>query len=513
MNDETIQLINKPLRRLKELYWIKTEDEGRSVPFRPRDEQWQVIRSLVQEPNIPLYIIKSRRLGMSTAIGLTMADAALWNVGMQASLVDQTEAAAERKMAEIIRYGVYSVPPEFVQHLNFKKENDGELQILVKGEDAGKGSRIFAGKSARGGTNNFLWISEWGPIAALDPKRSREIRTGALPSARRGRRVVETTWYGGKGGDLWELIKPILERDPNAAGRVLFFPWHGDPACVKLTGHVDGQLEEYFRELGEKTGSTFTQEQKRWYAATKLEQGIFVKREYPSTLEEAMTAPVEGSIYGAEVTELQAKGAIGPLNVDKSALVHTFWDLGSPQNTVTWYLQMVADDVRVIDVDFSTKDAPQDFTLVERVAHMLAKGYPFGYHFFPHDAMQTDRTGRTVMTELAKCGLKNVRVVPRTHDIWVGINRLKQIFPRLRFRLPQCEHALDALQNYHTRTQSTGTLMDEPVHDWSSHAADALRTFAEAEMAGMIKVSMAPPKPRMPGSRREEVRMAFGERR
>jgi hypothetical protein len=36
------------------------------------------------------------------------------------------------------------------------------------------------------------------------------------------------------------------------------------------------------------------------------------------------------------------------------------------------------------------------------------------------------------------------------------------------------------------RTTSTGLAVDEPVHDWASHAASALKVIAEAEMAGML---------------------------
>jgi hypothetical protein len=83
--------------------------------------------------------------------------------------------------------------------------------------------------------------------------------------------------------------------------------------------------------------------------------------------------------------------------------------------------------------------------------------------------------------------LRNCKAVPQTHDIWVGINRLPQILPRFTFRIPACEHGLEALWNYHmVRATSTGLAVDEPVHDWACHASDALRTIAEADMAGML---------------------------
>jgi hypothetical protein len=36
------------------------------------------------------------------------------------------------------------------------------------------------------------------------------------------------------------------------------------------------------------------------------------------------------------------------------------------------------------------------------------------------------------------------------------------------------------------RASSTGLAVDEPVHDWASHASDALRTLAEADAAWML---------------------------
>ena len=139
-------------------------------------------------------------------------------------------------------------------------------------------------------------------------------------------------------------------------------------------------------------------------------------------------------------------------------------------------------EIRVIDCDLDLDIPP-----VERVARMIAKGYLYGSHFLPHDALATQKSGRTFLNELKDSGLPNCRAVPRTHDIWVGINRLRQMLPRFSFRLPQCERGLEALSNYHTiRETSTGIARDQPCHDWSSHACDALRLIAEAEASGML---------------------------
>jgi hypothetical protein len=111
----------------------------------------------------------------------------------------------------------------------------------------------------------------------------------------------------------------------------------------------------------------------------------------------------------------------------------------------------------------------------------------------------------------------NCKAVPRTSDIWIGINRLRQMMPRLSFRVPQCEKGLEALQNYHTvRSTSSGLARDEPCHDWSSHACDALRLIAEAEASGMLSragISGRPANSRFACAPGSEARMTPGRDR
>jgi hypothetical protein len=63
---------------------------------------------------------------------------------------------------------------------------------------------------------------------------------------------------------------------------------------------------------------------------------------------------------------------------------------------VVWYFHLVGtDEIRVIDCD-----SDLDLTPVQRVARMLNKGYLYGSHFLPHDAMATMHSGKTFLTEL-----------------------------------------------------------------------------------------------------------------
>lgn len=193
------------------------------------------------------------------------------------------------------------------------------------------------------------------------------------------------------------------------------------------------------------------------------------------------TAPMPGAVYAKAIEEARSQGRICPMPIDGSNLVDTFWDLGSPINTVVWYAQVVGREIRVIDCDRGDKG-----TLVERVAMMKQKGYNFGRHYFPHDCTQTERTGATLMNEAQKL-LSHCVAVPKTHDVWYGINHTLEMFSALSFRSPHCDEALSVLALYRTRREGEGALSrDEPVHDFASHTADALRTMGEAHRAGLL---------------------------
>lgn len=189
-----------------------------------------------------------------------------------------------------------------------------------------------------------------------------------------------------------------------------------------------------------------------------------------------------GAIYAKEVTEAELGGRVREFAPDKGALVHTAWDLGSPENTRVVYFQRVGPWLYIIDHDTGLR-----MTTAERVAHMMAKGYAFGCHCLPHDAASKRPGGLSFVEELAAAGLDNVRVIPRTDDVERRINRMWEMFPNIWFNEPKTKELLVSLENYRRKEEKTSaTIMSVIVGDWASHDADAFGYIAEAEMAGLI---------------------------
>jgi hypothetical protein len=193
---------------------------------------------------------------MSTVIAIIMLDMMLFGSGVQGAVIDQTQMDATKKLKGKIIFAFERLHPAIRGLFQVLKSNDHTLSVKVKEMAGDTASEIQAGMNARGDTFQILHISEWGPIAFNDPKRSDEIFTGAMPAAKSGLVVVETTWKGGKVGHLWDLTKNAMELVKEPGKRttedftLFFFPWWGDPVYT-LEGDVSQISPECVRYLDE----------------------------------------------------------------------------------------------------------------------------------------------------------------------------------------------------------------------------------------------------------------------
>jgi hypothetical protein len=481
--------VKDPVWRLCNLYEVKDARTGRMVAFVPTPEQREIIEAVHVRGERNILILKARQLGMSTVINLILADQAIWSEGYQGSIVDQTQGDATLKLRHKVKAAFDSMPALLREMFEVVKANDSEFAVRMKGSTADQTSTIFGGMNARGGTNQGLHVSEWGPIQHKDPVRSEEIMTGALPSAKEGVVFIETTWMGGKRGHLWNLTDRAMTtkaEDMTAADfHLYFFPWWRDPA-YRLAGNfaqVDADTLAYFAQAAVETGHNFSPDQVLWYFKVALPKGLARFAEYPTTLAECFMAPIPGAIYAKFIDKAKAEGRVINFPWERGELVHTSWDLGSPANTRAVYFQFVGREIHIID-----HDTGLDLEPAARVGHMLAKGYHYGSHYFPHDAAAQEKSGKNFEQQMREAGLEGISIVPRCREVWPGINKAAELLPRMVFHKDKCANLLESLECYHTKEERTsGHQTSIPVHDWASHDADAFRMLAEAVLNGMLK--------------------------
>jgi hypothetical protein len=121
--------------------------------------------------------------------------------------------------------------------------------------------------------------------------------------------------------------------------------------------------------------------------------------------------------------------------------------------------------------------------------------WKWGDHALPHDAEARELgTGRSRLETLRSLGLGRAMIVSK-QSIEDGINATRMMLPRCWLDADKCARGISALQNYRRSwNEALRTYSDRPLHDWTSHAADALRYLALANLrnAGMTRTIKYP---------------------
>lgn len=210
---------------------------------------------------------------------------------------------------------------------------------------------------------------------------------------------------------------------------------------------------------------------------------------------------IPGTLFSSFVTDAIRSHRVIDYQWERGELVHTFWDLGSPENMRCTYVQFVGREIHIIDHDADLRDP--EMTPAKRVAHMLTLNYPYGFHFFPHDAAAREKSGLNFQQQMTIAGLENIRVLPQCRSIWPGVNKLSEIFPRLVFNKSRTAYLVESLENYRRKIDKDGNVTDTIHQDWSCHSTDSMRMLAESMLNGLLKGHAEVIREHRPASQRQ----------
>lgn len=185
---------------------------------------------------------------------------------------------------------------------------------------------------------------------------------------------------------------------------------------------------------------------------------------------------IEGAYYAATLNELEQNDQITDVPHDPSLAVHTAWDIGVGDSTAIWFYQQSGTVPRIID--FFQADGEGAPFYVDMLESGHRKKYRYGNHYMPHDITHREfGTGRSRIEVLEGLGIKST-VVPRLL-VDDGINAVRMMLPMCVFDATRCKEGLECLRYYRSEYDETRRIYKpKPVHDWTSHAADAFRYLA-----------------------------------
>ena len=203
--------------------------------------------------------------------------------------------------------------------------------------------------------------------------------------------------------------------------------------------------------------------------------------EFEQEFECSWTAAIKGAFWAKELSAIESH--IKNVPYDPTYPVITACDLGIADSFSIWYIQELAGEIRVIDYDEYT-----GMGLPDIIKKMDEKGYKYKQHIAPHDIKVRELGSGTSRLETARRLGINYTMAP-SMGVQDGINAVRTSIPRMYFDKTKCKHGLEALRQYRTEyNDKRGIFSNAPLHDWCSHAADAMRYFCitkrKSSMAG-----------------------------
>jgi hypothetical protein len=199
--------------------------------------------------------------------------------------------------------------------------------------------------------------------------------------------------------------------------------------------------------------------------------------EFAQEYECSWEAAIKGAYYGRTMERITDQGHITRVPHDPALPVYTSWDLGLDDATAIWFYQKSRTEIRVINY-YENTGAALDHYVKKLFEYRDKLGYTFDKHYLPHDVKVKElSTGRSRLELLRSMGL-SVNVVQNI-PIDDGINAVRSLLPRCWFDAENCDRGIEALRQYRVAfNDKTQTPMQRPLHDWTSHPADAFRYLA-----------------------------------
>lgn len=270
---------------------------------------------------------------------------------------------------------------------------------------------------------------------------------------------------------VWEFMRPILAE--NGGWAIFIYTPRGQNHGYRTLKMAEEQPEWFSQvlpaDLTEAVHPDLIDADRRSGMPEEM-----IQQEYYCSFD----APLVGSYYGDQLTNMLDEGRIGKVPWEPDRPVNTAWDLGISDATSIWFHQQVGKEHRLIDYYYSAGVGLEHYTKV-----LDRKPYTYGQHLLPHDVLVRELgTGKSRVEVLRRMGL-NPTVVSKM-ALADGINAVRQFLPRCWVDEKKCDIGLQGLRQYTKEKldergpDGEALFRDQPLHNWASHPADALRALA-----------------------------------
>jgi hypothetical protein len=195
---------------------------------------------------------------------------------------------------------------------------------------------------------------------------------------------------------------------------------------------------------------------------------------YEQEFECSFEAAIQGAYYAQEMKTATSDGRVTNVPYDPAVGVTTAWDLGIGDSTAIFFAQYVGQEIRIIDYYESSGVGLDHYAKV-----LSEKGYHYSEHILPHDVQVKELgTGKSRVETLDALGISDITIAPKL-AVDDGIQAARSMIARCWFDEKDCARGIEALRQYRREfDERLKTWRGRPLHDWTSHGADAFRYLA-----------------------------------
>lgn len=461
------------MARLSDGFYKIKDKTGGIVPFRMNGDQAKYL----SERHGMDVILKARQKGFTTVIQLDMLDDCLFIPNTAAGVIAHNLNDAKAFFADKIKFAYDALPQQFRDTVSAEVDAADSMKFS-------NGSSIRVGTSLRSGTLQRLHVSEYGKLCAKFPEKAREVKTGAFNTVQAGQSITVESTAEGQAGDFFAMCE--MAKRKQASGEpltALDFKFHFSPWFTSNEYRLDedvlitAEMADYFRKVEVEMGTTLDDAQRAWYVKKAEQQGPDIKREYPSTPQEAFEASIEGAYFTTEMLKMREQGRICRIPILNSP-VDVSWDLGVGDAMALTFWQTLHAERRVIDYYENSGEGFEHYAKV-----LASKGYIYGRHKFPHDG-DTRSLGLKAKTKkqwAEEAGIGPIDIVPRIPDEAAGIEAARALLPQVWIDEERCSRLIQCLDNYRKDwDDKLGTWKAKARHDEFSHGYKSFETAAVA---------------------------------
>jgi len=268
-----------------------------------------------------------------------------------------------------------------------------------------------------------------------------------------------------------QLLRPTIREE----GSELWFSWNPrrkiDPVDAMLRGD----------EL--PTNATVIQANWRdnpWFPEVLEQERLDSLRTEPDSYdhvwEGGYATVTKGAYFAKHLAAAKNEGRIAFFAPDPLMSYRAYFDIGGTGRkadaTAIWIAQFIAGEIRVLN-HYEAVGQP----LATHLNWMRKRGYTHDNTgiWLPHDGSRGDNVFDVSYESALTDAQYDVTVIPNQGRgaAMDRVDAVRRLFPRIRFNAEPTEAGRDALGWYHENRDEDRDIGLGPLHDWSSHSADA----------------------------------------